>query len=153
MGPPAVSGHRQPCLHHHHHSKPLRQAAYHVDCDARTALILRPPWSPVIDRLSHRHPRQNAQRALVQATRSSIHQSRRQANVDWTAHFPASRSLQPQLERATSPEQRPTTTKKFLRLWHPFPPSSLAHTHRPGLNDKQSGHASAPRPPEDRVYR
>jgi hypothetical protein len=55
------------------------------------------------------------------------------SNVDWTANFPASRSIQPQLERATSPEQRPITTKKLLRLYHPFPPSSLARTHGPGL--------------------
>jgi hypothetical protein len=155
MGPPAVSDpHREPCCciittPRCRDNEPITHTA------TRTLpLFSGPPGrQTVIRRLWHRHQRQNAQGAIVQATRRSIHQSRRQANVDWTANFPHSLSIQPQSERATSADDV-RTTKKFCAPSAPFPTlvtRSLAPTAP--ASRQQSKHAAAPRPPVDCVYR
>jgi hypothetical protein len=91
--------------------------AHHTLCPAILVASDPPAFPPA--GTSARSRTRSAQ-IVVQATRRPLHQSLRQANVDCTANFPASLSVQPQLERATSPNDVQPPRRKYSAPPTPF---------------------------------
>lgn len=143
------------CRHHHRLSQrslshPPCQVVNHVHRRAHPssssiAIASEPSAAPIDTRTRSARPRPPSHPR-------SLHQSQRQAQADFTANFPSSLSIQPQLECATTPNdvQRPQTKFSSPDTPSPHPCRSLA-TVVPGL--RQANTPRPPRPPRHDVYR